>query len=138
MLVRHAMTKNVFKLDLPANLADATKIMLVKRISSLPITEKDKPVGIITTTDILGLFSDQEKKKFLDPTTNIIEIMSSPVKTIHQNDRLRSAIDLMSDNKFHHLLVTDDEGGIAGVLSSLDIARAYGKDETEDEMMKDY
>lgn len=138
MLVRHAMTKNVFKLPLPANLADVTSIMLKKRISSLPLIENEKPVGIITTTDILGLFSDLKKSQLLDPETDIKKIMSSPVKSIHQNERLRTAIDLMSDNKFHHLTVIDDEGGIVGILSSLDIARAYGKDETEDEMMKDY
>lgn len=138
MLVRHAMTKNVFKLTLPANLADVTSVMLKKRISSLPLIENEKPVGIITTTDILGLFSNLDKSKLLDPETDIKKIMTSPVTTVHQNERLRTAIDLMSDNRFHHLVVIDDEGGIAGILSSLDIARAYGKDETEDEMMKDY
>ena len=138
MLVRHAMTKNVFKLSLPANLADVTSIMLKKRISSLPLIENEKPVGIITTTDILRLFSEIKNSKLLAPATDIKKIMSSPVKSIHQNERLRTAIDLMSDNRFHHLIVIDDEGGIVGILSSLDIARAYGKDETEDEMMKDY
>ncbi|OLS20899.1 MAG: Inosine-5'-monophosphate dehydrogenase [Candidatus Heimdallarchaeota archaeon LC_3] len=135
MLVRHAMTKNVFRISLPASLAEVTSIMLKKRISSLPIIEEDKPVGIITTTDILGLFSDLDKTKFLDPETDIKKIMSSPVTTINQNDQLRVAIDLMSDNAFHHLIVVDDLGELIGILSSLDIARAYGKDETKNEMM---
>lgn len=135
MLVRHAMTKNVFRISLPASLAEVTSIMLKKRISSLPIIEEDKPVGIITTTDILGLFSDLDKTKFLDPETDIKKIMSSPVTTINQNDQLRVAIDLMSDNAFHHLIVVDDLGELIGILSSLDIARAYGKDETKDEKM---
>ncbi len=135
MLVRHAMTKNIFRISLPASLAEVTSIMLKKRISSLPIIEEDKPVGIITTTDILGLFSDLDKTKFLDPETDIKKIMSSPVTTINQNDQLRVAIDLMSDNAFHHLIVVDDLGELIGILSSLDIARAYGKDETKNEMM---
>lgn len=138
MLVRHAMTKNVFKISLPASLAEVSSIMLKKRISSLPIVENDKPVGIITTTDILKLFSDLNKTKFLNPEVDIKEIMSSPVTTVSQNDQLREAIDLMGDKGFHHLLVVDDSGELIGILSSLDIARAYGKDETEDEMLVDY
>ena len=51
--VKEIMVKKVITVSPDADIKDAGRIMLEKRIGSLPVVENDKLVGLITETDIL-------------------------------------------------------------------------------------
>lgn len=126
------MTKNVVTMSVKGKIRDAARIMIERGISSLPIVENDVPIGIVTKTDMLELIARKDMKDIPNPDDQITKIMTTPIITIKQNDPLKKAIDTMSERKFEHLVVTGDNGKIAGILSTLDIARAYGNDDTQE------
>ncbi|CAH0533059.1 Inosine-5'-monophosphate dehydrogenase [Vibrio stylophorae] len=47
----------------------------------------------------------------------VVDYMSHPLITIHQNDGLREAFILMSDAKIRHLPVLNDHGELVGIIS---------------------
>ena len=59
--VRNIMRRGVITIDLEAKAADAAVIMAQKKIGALPVVEKDKLVGILTSTDVLQAFVKLEK-----------------------------------------------------------------------------
>ena len=119
--VKDLMTKDIICIPPSSTLLDASKLMKVKRISALPIMKGGHLKGIITTTDVLNIYSVEEERK-LDPWTPIKEFMTSPVQTIHENESIKKASEMMKENKFHHLLVRDDSNKVVGIISALDIS----------------
>jgi CBS domain-containing protein len=51
--VKKIMVKKVITVSPDADIKDAGRIMLEKKIGCLPVVENDKLVGLITETDIL-------------------------------------------------------------------------------------
>ncbi len=54
--VTGAMTDNPITVAPDTTMEEAAEIMLDRKIGGLPVVDKDKLVGIITTTDLLGAF----------------------------------------------------------------------------------
>ena len=55
ILVEHIMIKTVKTIDTETTIERAAFIMQVNNISALPVTENDELVGIITSTDVMGV-----------------------------------------------------------------------------------
>lgn len=55
---------------------------------------------------------------------NVEKLMSTDVVTILDESRLDNAKELFEEHKFHHLLVTDKNGNLVGVLSDRDLFKA--------------
>jgi acetoin utilization protein AcuB len=60
MTVRQIMTENPETIAPSAALIDAARVMLEKKISTLPVLDGDDLVGIITESDIFRAFVDRE------------------------------------------------------------------------------
>lgn len=58
--VAHIMHRGVYTISPDALLSEAAGMMVEHRIGALPVLEKDKLVGIITSTDILKAFAKME------------------------------------------------------------------------------
>jgi acetoin utilization protein AcuB len=54
--VTGAMTENPITVTPDTTMEEAAEIMLERKIGGLPVVDKDRLVGIITTTDLLGAF----------------------------------------------------------------------------------
>ncbi|MBW2632342.1 MAG: CBS domain-containing protein, partial [Deltaproteobacteria bacterium] len=52
MLVKNWMSRTVFTIDLNESIHDAMKLLQKHKIRMLPVTKKDKLVGVITDRDI--------------------------------------------------------------------------------------
>ena len=123
MKVLDIMTKNIISLKPDDTLVDVSKLLRQHKISSLPVLEDNKAIGIITTTDMANI-NTQSGDKHIDPWTLVKEIMTSPVVTIDENNSIKKASNLMRSKGFHHLVVLNSSGELSGVLSSLDLMRA--------------
>lgn len=100
---------------------DVAKLMIKNRVGSVVLMDGDeKPVGIVTERDLLKKVSASNK-----PANSIAvkNIMSSPVITIKAFDSIETAAAVMAKNKVKRLVVLEDDGSLAGVLSATDIAR---------------
>ncbi|NLG99103.1 MAG: CBS domain-containing protein [Chloroflexi bacterium] len=100
---------------------DALRMMSDKDVGALLVMENDRMVGILSERDyarkvILVGKSSRE--------TKIREIMSSTVHTIHPNQTVEEAMELMDKKHVRHLPVEDDDGRIIGMISLRDVVRA--------------
>jgi acetoin utilization protein AcuB len=62
LTVTAAMTTDPMTIAPEAPLVDAAKILETYRISSLPVVERTKLVGMLTVTDLLRAFVDQNQE----------------------------------------------------------------------------
>ncbi|WP_017980983.1 CBS domain-containing protein [Methanocaldococcus villosus] len=119
-LVRDVMVKGVVEVPLEAKLKDIIKIMAKHNISSVVVSDGHQYWGVITDTDILKHYKDLEK--------TAEEIMTTKVITVNPETPLEKAVEIMAENKIHHLYVKSScEEVIVGVLSSKDIIKLFSE-----------
>lgn len=62
--VSEVMTKNVITIAPDATIEEAAQIMIDKKVGGLPVVrDKNKLIGLITETDVLQHFVDEQRKK---------------------------------------------------------------------------
>lgn len=87
------------------------------------VEENSKPVGIITTKDMIKLVGDDE-----DFTQPISKYMSSPLQTVKYDTSIKEALEYIQSKKFKRLIVTNDDGQIIGQISQREIvAKVYSR-----------
>jgi diguanylate cyclase (GGDEF)-like protein len=80
------------------------------------VVEKRKPIGIITTKDILHLL-----KRGVDMEKPIVFYMTTPVITISQNFTLNKALQLVQSRDFKRIVMVDDNGFLVGSLNQKEL-----------------
>ncbi len=119
-VVADIMSSPVVTLDEEVNVRDAALLMTDKRIGSIVVTERGKPVGIVTERDILERVVGPCK----DPCeTKMKEIMSTPLITITKETAILDAMRKMRENVISRLVVMDADA-LLGIVSERDIIRA--------------
>ncbi len=116
--VKEAMRRQVIRLPRSAPVDHSINRMIKYKINSvLLIDEKERPIGIVTKTDIMSAFYAG-----LPTHTPVEDIMVGPLLTCHPDDELESSLDSMRHNGVHRLYVMDaDTAEVTGVLAYPDI-----------------
>ncbi len=83
-----------------------------KKVTSFPVVDKGKLIGIITRRDFE--FEENQKKK-------VNELMTKDVITAHKGISLNDAKQLMYKNKIEKLPLVDKEGNLTGMITSKDV-----------------
>lgn len=124
--VRHILEvkgRDVWSIGPKASVFDALRMMSDKDIGALVVMEGDKMVGIMSERDyarkvvLLGKTSRE---------TTVDEIMSSTVHTIHPDQTLEEAMELMNQKRVRHLPVVagEPEPRVLGMISIGDVVKA--------------
>ncbi|OGQ99421.1 MAG: hypothetical protein A2521_12750 [Deltaproteobacteria bacterium RIFOXYD12_FULL_57_12] len=92
--------------------------MVSARISSVPVIEDRRAVGIITEKDILRLAGDN-----VPLTAKVGDHMSSPVVAAGLETSIVALVKEMNQRNIRRLVINDNEGLVIGVLTSRDLAR---------------
>lgn len=118
-IVADIMSSPVITLDGEVNVRDAALLMTDKRIGSIIVTERGKPIGIVTERDILERVVGPCK----DPCeTRMREIMTSPLVTTTKDTTILDAMRKMRAIGVSRLVVMD--GDMEGIVSEGDVIRA--------------
>ena len=118
-IVSDIMSSPVITLNGEVNVRDAALLMTDKRIGSIVITERGKPIGIVTESDIIERIVCPCK----DPCeVKIKEIMTSPLITTFKDTTILDAMREMRGRNISRLVVID--GDIEGIISERDVIRA--------------
>ncbi|MCB1745343.1 MAG: CBS domain-containing protein [Gammaproteobacteria bacterium] len=64
---------------------------------------------------------DRGEKAHLTSNLKVHEVMTRDVRTLHENDQLSMAEELMKIGRFRHVVVLDDDDKLSGVVSHRDI-----------------
>jgi signal-transduction protein with cAMP-binding, CBS, and nucleotidyltransferase domain len=82
-----------------------------KGSSVVIVDDEHKPIGIITSVDLIDTIPDNERIK---------NVMSEKVYTVPQYDGVHIAARIMMNHNIHHVTVTH-EGKVTGMVSSFDL-----------------
>ena len=120
MLVKEVMVKDVITIDRNKTVLDACNIYKDYRIGCLVVTDKGSCIGIVTERDLIErticLHRDPEK-------TEVGDIISSDIKTVHALETLEKAIKIMRENNIKKLPVVQNNE-IVGIITVTDISQA--------------
>lgn len=103
---------------------DVAKLMVKNKVGSVVMVDGSKPVGMITERDILKKVAAENKSAQEVPAR---DIMSSPLVAIKTIDSIDTAAEAMVKHKVKRLVVLEEDGSMAGVLSVSDIAKKLAK-----------
>jgi CBS domain-containing protein len=117
--VGEAMTPGVLTCLPVTPLRDVARMMARHRVHAIVVFGSDDrlhPWGVVSDLDLIAAVGTH---------ANAGAIAASPVVTVTPELALEHAATLMAENETTHLLVTSDQGLPVGVISTLDVARAF-------------
>ena len=116
--VNDVMSKNMLTVDKSTSLQEAAQKMSKLNIGCVIVTDKNKPVGIVTERDFVTRIASEGRPLF----TEIYEVMSSPLITISPEETIWEASEMMKERSIHKLPVKEN-GQIIGIITTTDIVK---------------
>jgi CBS domain-containing protein len=116
--VRDTMTENPRSIGVSASVVEAARLMREGHIGSLPITDDDQLVGMITDRDI----TTRVVAEAADPKTTLVrDVYSRDLISVEPEQDLQEALQLMARHQVRRLPVVED-GRLVGIVAQADIA----------------
>ena len=127
MKLKDITTAAVQTLAPATTLADAAITMRDRDLGWMPVEEGGKVIGIITDRDIVirGIANGMQPK-----TNTVREVMTKNVLSCNIGDSIDVAANLMQREQVRRLVVLDNDGKLAGVVSLADLAREGDDDQS--------
>ncbi len=113
--VSMVMHENPITIYPGASVTQAIDLMIENGINSLAVVNREV-VGIVTGTDIIKYFSEQDVK------TKISEIMTEDIVFVHRHHTINHVIHEMEENKTNRVIVTDDADEAVGMITTSNVA----------------
>jgi acetoin utilization protein AcuB len=130
LLVKDWMTSNVVTITPDTTLPDAAALMREKHIRRVPVVNSSgELVGIVSQTDVLAAKPSDATSldiweiNYLLSRLKVEKVMTKSPYTVHPEDSIRDAAQLMYDHKVGGIPVVDDKSHVAGIITESDIFR---------------
>jgi CBS domain-containing protein len=124
--VRDAMTENPRSIGASASVVEAARMMREEHIGSLPITDDEQLVGMITDRDI----TTRVVAEAGDPKmTSVGDVYSKDLISVEPGKDLEEALRLMARHQVRRLPVVEN-GRLVGIVAQADIAREENEKRT--------
>jgi CBS domain-containing protein len=141
MNVGEIMNTGVKTVELNEPVASVARIMALKRISGVPVTDRGRLVGILSEKDILRAmypsykeftdsplecmdFEEMERRYCQLKDMRAGSLMTRKVAWVTPGTPILKAASMMILRKVRRLPVVDDDGSIVGIVSQGDVHRA--------------
>jgi CBS domain-containing protein len=116
--VRETMTENPRSINVSASVVEAARLMREEHLGSLPITDDEQLVGMITDRDI----TTRVVAEASDPLrTSVEDVYSRDLITVEPDKDLDEALQLMARHQVRRLPVVES-GRLVGIVAQADIA----------------
>ncbi|MGZ4348626.1 MAG: CBS domain-containing protein [Gaiellaceae bacterium] len=124
--VRDAMTEDPRSIGASASVVEAARLMREEHIGSLPITDDEQLVGMITDRDI----TTRVVAEAADPKmTSVGDVYSQDLISVEPDKDLAEALQLMARHQVRRLPVVEN-GRLVGIVAQADIARTENEKKT--------
>ena len=115
--VRDVMNKSIISVYKDDTIRMAANKMVHGGIGAVIVTEKDKPVGILTERDILKFIANEK----MDLDNNKVEnIMSAPLISVDSSSSLDEAAGVMLTNNIRRLIIKEKDEYV-GIISQREL-----------------
>ena len=115
--VRDVMNKSIISVDKDDTIRMAVNKMVHGGIGAVIVTEKDKPVGMLTERDILKFIANE--KMDLD-NSKVENIMSAPLISVDSSSSLEEAAGVMLTNNIRRLIIKEKDEYV-GIISQREL-----------------
>lgn len=116
------MTSPVISIAPDKSVSHALGLMEQNKLSALIVAKDKKPVGIFTERALIQIRVGGE----IDYSSPIHQVMSSPPLSALVDMDYREAYQLLLQHRFRHLVVTDHEGYLVGIVTGTDFLSHLG------------
>lgn len=117
---------DVLEIDASATVLDAVKAMVEGNVGSLIVTEGGRLAGIVTERDYLRRVTLEGRD---ERTTPVREIMSAPFVYIALDATIDECMAIMTERRFRHLPVLDDDRELVGIVSIGDVVKFQSQEQ---------
>jgi len=124
MKVSDVMTRDVQTISPEQTAREAASFMLSADAGSIPVTEGDRLIGMITDRDI----AVRGVAKGGGPDTPVRELMTSDVICVRMDEDCADVASKMSNAQVRRLPVIDEQERLCGIVSLGDLARETGSE----------
>jgi CBS domain-containing protein len=124
MKVSEVMTRDVQTIRADQRVQEAASFMLNEDAGSIPVTDGERLIGMITDRDI----AVRGVAKGYGPDTPVRELMTDDIVCAREDDDVDDVASKMSEAQVRRLPVIDDQERLCGIVSLGDLSR-----ETDDE-----
>jgi CBS domain-containing protein len=119
--VAEVMSAPVHTVEPSASTRRAAELLVEYEVGSLVVVEDDRPVGIVTESDLVGLVAADR-----DPDAVAVEsVTTAPVVTVDTTATVREVAGEMREHGIRRVPVVD--GGLAGIVTAADLAHYVPK-----------
>jgi CBS domain-containing protein len=119
MKVSEVMTRDVQTVRPDEPVRQAASFMLSADAGSIPVTEGERLIGMITDRDI----AVRGVAKGYGPDTPVRELMTNEVVSARTDDDIEDAATRMSEAQVRRLPVVDENQRLCGIVSLGDLSR---------------
>lgn len=125
--VADIMAREVETVSPSATVQEVAERMKSANIGSMPVCQDSRLIGTITDRDITIRVTAEGR----DPqATSVRDVMSQPVVTVHPQQDLAEAEQLMIDHQVRRLPVVEEDQRLVGYVTTATIARRDGDERT--------
>jgi CBS domain-containing protein len=119
MKVSEVMTRDVQTIQPDQRVQEAASFMLSADAGSIPVTEGERLIGMITDRDI----AVRGIAKGYGPDTPVRDIMTDDIICARASDDVEEVATKMSEAQVRRLPVIDDDERLCGIVSLGDLSR---------------
>ncbi len=119
MKISEVMTTDVETVTPDQSAREAARFMLRAEAGSIPVTEGDRVIGMITDRDIAVRGVAEGR----GPDTPVRDLMTDHIICARQDDNVDDVAQRMSDEQVRRLPVVDEDERLVGIVSLGDLAR---------------
>ena len=114
--IHEVMTEDVYCLSPDIPMEEALDIFQKERFSGAPVLSEKHLIGILSIEDLIRALREGHLK------SSVRDYMSTDVVTVREFDPVIEALKTFARTKFGRLVVVDEEGSLAGILTKGDIS----------------
>lgn len=119
------MSRRVLRVTADVTARQALALMASHSLSGVVVVEEERPLGVFAEHDAVRLVAAGSDLASLA----VGAVMTAPALTIPATASPARAIDLMHDHAVRRLVVVDDHGLLAGILTLTDLGRVFERQE---------
>jgi CBS domain-containing protein len=124
MKVSEVMTRDVQTIRPDQRVQEAASFMLSADAGSIPVTDGDRLIGMITDRDI----AVRGVAKGYGPDTPVRELMTDELICVREDDDVDDVASKMSEAQVRRFPVIDDQERLCGIVSLGDLSREADED----------